>query len=200
MAARRQGKRGRQAVRGAERAPLPAWLWLVGGILIGLGASGALILRDWLSESQSLPRPNPQAQAPAPASGEAGIADDADTAKPTRPRYDFYTVLPEMEVVIPDAELKTAAAQPQDASTTPTTEQRFLLQAGSFRSAGDADALKAKLALLGVVARVQSVTINGTTWHRVRVGPYSNARALDEAKQNLAGNGIEAIALRESPE
>jgi cell division protein FtsN len=58
--------------------------------------------------------------------------------------------------------------------------------------------MKARLALLGQRAAVVAVTINGTTWHRVRVGPFGNARELDDARRTLADSGIEAIALREA--
>jgi cell division protein FtsN len=75
---------------------------------------------------------------------------------------------------------------------------RYLLQAGSSPDAKGAEELKAKLALLGFVARVQPVTINGKTWNRVRVGPYASASDLEAAKKSLAESGINAIALKET--
>ena len=68
-----------------------------------------------------------------------------------------------------------------------------------FGDAKAADEAKAKLAMSGFVAQVQPVTINGKTWHRVRLGPYSSASELESAKRTLAGNGISAIALKEQP-
>ena len=71
----------------------------------------------------------------------------------------------------------TAPAQsekPAAAAAPPQPAVRYYLQAGSFRRFEDADRVKAQLALLGVVAGVQRVTINGgETWHRVRVGSYN---------------------------
>mgnify|MGYP002148257409 CR=1 FL=1 len=100
---------------------------------------------------------------------------------------------------MPDAEVKSAAATPPaaDAQAATNATQRYMLQAGSFRAGPDAEEMKAKLALLGLRAGVVAVTIDGTTWHRVRVGPYATARELDEARRALSANGIEAIALRE---
>ena len=66
------------------------------------------------------------------------------------------------------------------------------------RDAADAEALKARLALVGQFARVQTDTINGGVWHRVRLGPYSSPREAEAAKQALAASGIDAIAVRES--
>ena len=73
-----------------------------------------------------------------------------------------------------------------------------MLQAGSYPDPRAADEAKAKLALSGFIAHIQPVTINGKTWHRVRVGPYATASELEAAKRSLADNGIKAIALKET--
>jgi len=54
-----------------------------------------------------------------------------------------------------------------------------------------------ELAILGFVATVYPVTINGKTWNRVRLGPYSSAGELESVKTALADNGFNAIALKE---
>ena len=121
-------------------------------------------------------------------------------------------MLPEAEVVIPDAELSAKAKAEQQAranattapattGTTPATAAsgRYILQTGSYPEPKAADEAKAKLALAGFVAQVQPVTINGKTWHRVRLGPYPSASELEAAKRSLADNGINAIALKEQP-
>jgi cell division protein FtsN len=127
---------------------------------------------------------------------------DAPAANPDKPKYDFYSVLPEMEVVVPDAEVKSAAATPPaaDAQAAANATQRYMLQAGSFRTSADADALKARLTLMGVGATVsvQEVNVNGTEYFRVRVGPFADLHGVDAAKRSLEGNGINAIALREN--
>jgi cell division protein FtsN len=201
-------KKSQQAFRdggGNGRAPLPAWAWLVIGVLLGLVLSGIALYRDWLPALRQSDGPQPNPQATAQGAGEAGVAPEPVAPQApveTKPKYDFYSVLPEMEVVIPDAEIKAqAAAQPPPAATDSTTTaaagERLFLQAASFKNSPDADAMKAKLALLGMRAAVVSVTINDSTWYRVRVGPFATARELDEAKRGLEGNGIQAIALRE---
>ena len=143
------------------------------------------------------PQPNPEAVAPRET--DAPIVE----AKDKRKNYDFYSVLPEMEVVIPDAEIsakaRAEAAQPPANATTPavTPNARYLLQAGSYPTTKGADEVKAKLAILGFTAQVTPVTINGKTWNRVRLGPYASASELETAKTSLADNGISAIALKE---
>ena len=189
-------RKGGQARRGSEeRNPMPAWAWVLCGVVLGLGLSAIALYKDWVPvvREREAPRPNPQAQAPAGAV-EPGVADPARA--PAKPKYDFYTVLPEMEVVIPESEVTAEAARPPVPDAEPGA--RYFLQTGSFRSGEDAEQMKARLALLGLRAQVVTVDINAQTWHRVRVGPYVSARELDDARRTLAGNGFEAIALKEA--
>lgn len=83
------------------------------------------------------------------------------------------------------------AAPPAAADTT-----RYLLQAGAFEASGQAEELKAKIALLGVGARVESARIGGRTVFRVRMGPYGSASELAEAKRKLEGGGLSALAIK----
>ena len=217
-------KRTKQAYRGNEKQSWPAWIWLCLGVLLGLGLSALILIKDWapMLRKKNLPQPNPEATAPK--ESEQAVAEDA-AKKPTPPKktYDFYSVLPEMEVVIPDAELSAKARAEQQrqqqqaaqtqagstanpAPTTPTTPTpaadasgRYVLMAGSYAEARAADEAKAKLALLGIVAKVQSITINGKTWNRVIVGPYSNASETEAAKATLAENGVKAIPMKQTP-
>jgi len=81
-------------------------------------------------------------------------------------------------------------------STTATDDARYLLQAGAFAASGDAEAVKARIALLGLGARVESAQINGKTVYRVRMGPYGTASELSDAKRKLASGGLPAMAIR----
>lgn len=198
-------KKGRQATRGGNGTAKPAWLWVLVGLLLGIGLMLLVLVKDWapLLRRKDVPQPNPQATAPK--ESEPPVAE----AKPKK-NYDFYQVLPEAEVVIPDAELSAKAKAEQQAranpastgaTTTPAAGAggRYVLQTGSYPEPKAADEAKAKLALAGFVAQVQPVTINGKTWHRVRVGPYASASDLEAAKRSLSENGINAIALKEQP-
>ena len=205
-------KKGRQATRGGNGTQKPAWMWVLVGMLLGIGLMLVVLAKEWtpLLRNRNLPQPNPAAVAP-PHDNDAPVAE----AKPKKD-YDFYQVLPEAEVVIPDAELsakakaeKQARANPAAPATAPGTAPagtaapaagaRYVLQTSSYPDPKAADEAKARLALAGFSAQIQPVTINGKTWHRVRVGPYASASALEEAKKSLADNGISAIALKEQP-
>nr|WP_298125043.1 SPOR domain-containing protein [uncultured Pseudoxanthomonas sp.] len=91
-----------------------------------------------------------------------------------------------------------AAPAPKPAATVASadTGARYILQAGAFGASGDAEATKAKIAMLGLSARVESAQINGKTVYRVRMGPYGTASELAEAKQKLASGGLPAMAVK----
>ena len=90
----------------------------------------------------------------------------------------------------------------QVATTTPApassggNDTPYLLQAGAFGASGDAEAVKAKIALLGLNARVESAAIGGKTVYRVRMGPYGTASELATAKGKLANGGLPAMAIK----
>ena len=176
-------------------------MWLLTGILIGLGLAWYLFAKGYIPQPRGEAAEAVEA-APGEAAGDEEVAPGDRDSK--RPQYDFFTVLPEMEVVVPEQEL-SARAQPeagaagsaaQGAADAAASGPNYVLQVGSFRAATDADQLKARLALLGVVAQVQTVTVNDATWHRVRVGPLSEARQADEMRSRLADNGIDSLVMK----
>ncbi|WP_296253090.1 SPOR domain-containing protein [uncultured Stenotrophomonas sp.] len=92
---------------------------------------------------------------------------------------------------------KPAAATVAAATPAAATENvRYILQAGAFGASGDAESTKAKLAMMGLAARVESAQINGNTVYRVRMGPYGTASELAEAKAKLNGTGLQAMAIK----
>jgi cell division protein FtsN len=235
MAARKG--RGRQAVRNGSNG-FPGWGYAVIGVVIGAILMAVMMRGSLLTSLRKTdgPQANPQATAErgsAPGVLESSAGDNA----PKKPQFDFYSVLSEKEVRIPDAEISAqarveqqqkqqaaqlqaqqAAAQQQATQATanapdavsqnitaapaaavpqPTGSSGYLLQVGAFPNAADAETLKAKLALQGFIANVQSVNIGGQTYNRVRLGPFRSATELESTKQRLAGAGINAIALKE---
>jgi len=179
------GTRKRRKQKG--RSPIG---WFIGGIALGLVGAVVLYTRGFIPAMPESETPAPQASA----SADAPIIDTE--AEERSERYDFFTVLPEMDVVVPDRELSDKAEPQDSAAATAGTRERFILQAGSFRNAADADQMKAQLALLGSVANIQQVNVDGQTWHRVRLGPVEGARAADELRRKLEGNGVPVLVLK----
>jgi len=118
------------------------------------------------------------------------------------PTFDFYTLLPEMEVVVNTPEqtkknIVTAPTQQQEQARKKPEQVSYMLQVGSFRKSSDADALKARLAFLGVESKVQKVTIdNKDTWHRVQVGPIIGRDKVDALQKQLKQNDIDSLLMR----
>ena len=187
----------RRGARRSDSGGIPAWFWLIGGILIGLGVAVLLMVKGYLPEiRQNLPSVDGNSAR----SSESAPAGE-EIAEPRKPRYDFFTVLPEMEVVVPEQELSRKADKTDPLTDMPadSTPDNYILQAGSFRNASDAEQLKAQLALLGSIAAVQKVTVNGQTWHRVRIGPFRGAREANEMRRMLADNQIETLVMKANP-
>lgn len=168
------------------RTPLPGWLWLLAGLGIGLGVAAYFYYEGRPARAPAAtaaPSPPPATPSPPPAAPAANNKGAAD-----KPRFDFYTILPEMEVVVPEAQKGSRAAD------KPAV---YLLQVGSFRSFTEADALKAQLALLGVESKIETVAgKDQEVWHRVRVGPYGDAREINKIRTRLLNNNINAIMLQ----
>ncbi len=197
MAATRRRKTSsrRGASRGRSRAA-PAYLWFIAGLLIGLGLSLYLFIKGYLPEG---PRQQPIANTTRSLSGEELVEDSISIADERDIRqYKFFTLLPEMEVIVADQALSDAA-QALNARPADNGGDRYILQLGSFRNRTDAEQMKARLALLGSVANIQVVTVNGETWHRVRIGPIEGARRRDEIRSMLQDNDIETLVLKASP-
>jgi len=102
-----------------------------------------------------------------------------------------------------------APAAPAKAEATPATPEaaaakqetlpegsRFLLQAGAFKSAEDADGMRAQLAMLGLDARIFPIEQGGQTLYRVRLGPYGQLDDVNRVRKLLADNSIEAQVVR----
>lgn len=183
--------RRKAATRSRGHSGTPAWMWLATGILIGLGLAWYLFAKGMIPQPEP---PDPQAAEVAAESGKSEeIAPATDEQKTSR--YDFFTVLPEMEVVVPEQEL-SRQTQPEAPAQARTDGEQYILQVGSFQERADAEQRKARLALLGETATIQTVTVNDTTWHRVRVGPVSGARRAEDIRNRLADSGIDSLVMK----
>ncbi len=228
-------KKGRNRRVQPSRETAPGWVWLLAGIVIGALITGLVKLsgtpapEDATTIADSAREKNP---------GMAARKDE----KSTKPRFDFYTLLKETEVIVPEegregeepppssapedkqrssgADESTAetaekpsekegsaASAPTDDATAANAQEAesgggkdqvvYVLQAGSFKSAEDADSVRARLLLLNMDASIEKVSPNpGETWHRVLVGPFTSKTRLGEARAVLTRNGIDSIQLK----
>jgi len=174
---------------------------LLVGILIGLllGLGIALAVAIYLNKVPGpfilrgkTPEPAPAAKTESPKASPSSRPEAVAPKPEEKPRFDFYSILPGT-----DDSSKSKA--PKDAPAPRPTEikETFYLQAGAFQGAADADNLKARLALLGVEATIQSsaATDRGPL-HRVRVGPFSRVEEVNRIRDTLKQNGIETTLIK----
>ena len=185
--ASRQARRNR-----AARDPTPGWVWLVTGLSLGLFVALLVHLRETAPNSKQ------------PAAAPSHRAEQSASSNP-QPRFEFYTILPEREVRVADHELRAgdkaqappAIARPSPAVDSGSKATSYLLQVGSFRKYEEADRLKAKLALMGLEAEIQTVRVaSDENWHRVRLGPFSDRGTLQATRETLRRNQLDALVMR----
>lgn len=166
------------------------------GILIGLvlGLGIALGVAWYINKmpnpfQQKTPASKPDSARPAvePAKPAAGNGKSAEA----KPRFDFYKILPGVEEPATDQQLRDAKG------AAGKSRESFYLQAGAFQNAPDADNLKARLALIGMQASIQTTTLpDRGVWHRVRIGPYGNVEELNRTRDTLKKNGIDTTLIK----
>jgi len=194
------------------KTKLPGWLTFSAGLAIGLFAAFMLYLKQQSDNEHKVSTPTT-----ATTSATSAPTDAKDTTTPP-PRFDFYTILPEQEVIIADQEIKETKPVKSKPETgkhrTPTTtpalavasntlsastgkKGNYIVQVGAFKKAEEADRLRAALALLGIESSVQVVRIGDSdSFHRVRVGPFDDLDKANRTRSKLKQNNYNSILLQ----
>lgn len=146
------------------------------------------------AETQRASQQQAQAAVAAQAAGTGNAT--ATTALATSPPPVTAGSEPAPPAVTQDAAVAPAAKPPAAIADPADDNTRYLLQAGAFQASGQAEELKARIALLGLGARVESASLGGKTVYRVRMGPYGTASELAEAKRKLASGGLPGMAIK----
>lgn len=168
------------------------------GLLLGIGASVALTV--FIKGGENVFTDNPkngkatlsERMQKEPFSKESALPteENPDIVKEKSPdnQFDFYTILPETESTVTEQEIKSDSTVKKDS---------YFLQIGAFTNEADADNMKAKLALLGFEAVVQTANIpDKGTWHRVRVGPLSDVGQINKVRGELTTNGFNTDLIK----
>lgn len=176
-------KKPRAASRTAAPAPASPWRWYGAGVATGVFLSLLLYLGTLPAGN------NPGAGSDA----EVAAATSAEKAPP-KPRFDFYTMLPEQRIAVDvePAQVATPRTEPQG--------ETFLLQAGSFRQREDADRRRAELLLLGLEPRVEQASGEHGSFFRVYLGPFQTHAQMSRARGLTAAQNIDTLLMkRDSP-
>ena len=159
------------------------------GLLLGVGLAVVVAILVTGGESPFLTKAAPS-KADQTYPGTAVLQEDKDA----KPRFDFYTILPGSESPVTEQEIKQKEAE---ADSPAASTDSYFLQVGAFQTEQEADNMKAKLALLGMEAIVQTATIpDKGVWHRVRVGPFAGLDQINKAREELVRNGFKADLIK----
>ena len=199
-------------VTGKNKKSLPGYIWLLSGLAIGLFVAFIIYLdkqpennKNFGSavqlELEKLKQQTKKKSNAASSTAKAPVTDKKE------PKFNFYTLLPELEVLIPESETRPPTNTSTNTNTNTNTSKiktskpqnksakQYILQVGSFQNLNDAKKLKANLAFLGLEAGIQHVTVNKQAWHRVRTGPYQNKQQLYQKQKLLSQNEINSISM-----
>lgn len=195
-----------------QKKSLPGYLWLLSGLAIGLFVAFIIYL-DKQPENDNNFGTAIQLELEKLKNKKNKITEKETTVitkqdkEKKEPKFNFYTILPELEVLIPEDETRPPDTSPEptnvntkakaktNTNKTSSARKQYILQVGSFQNLQDAEKLKANLAFLGLAAEVQHVTVNNQAWHRVRTGPYQNKEQLYQNQRLLKKNDINAISM-----
>ncbi|MGQ7243058.1 SPOR domain-containing protein [Salinicola sp. V024] len=195
---------------------IPGWLWAIVGLIAGFVLSQYLDRSSPEPVAAVVPRPTSNQTASSGGDQNAGSTEgggtdsgDGGAQQPATPTFEFYTLLPETEVIAPNSDSASpepSAKATQEAAADDAANQtkqptpsggRYVLQAASFRDLGDAERLANRLKDFGLLAKITDVRANGDQlWHRVQVGPYEDKRELSRAQDLMVTQGIEPLLLR----
>lgn len=186
-------RRGASRPQPAPARRVPGVVWLIAGLAIGAFVMLLMRLEPGNDGVQRHTEPAPnnrQNNRPPPPPSAVKPAEE-------KPRFEFYTLLPESEVAAPGTSSVPSAPADTEAPVASTTQGNFFLQAGSFRQEAEANRVRASLLLLGFDVQLENVRINGDPWYRVQVGPFASREQAGNAQKTLSGNGFNNLLLQQ---
>jgi cell division protein FtsN len=110
-------KRGASRYQAPAKKPIPGWVWMAIGLTVG--AFVVFLMKLEPGSGDDIKRV--KAEAKAAKIAEANKTPPSPTA-PVKPKYDFYTLLPESEVIVPN-EAVPEKTPPVVAPSTPVTPE-----------------------------------------------------------------------------
>lgn len=196
-----------------DRRSTPGWMLFAVGFIAGAFSVGLAWVKLGPPELKALTASlQTAAQPPAVAKAE----EPPKHAGVPKPQFQFYSLLPEREVMVSEDEVdrraKASSSVPSPrpppaappgapvavAETPPAApaDEVLMLQVAAFKAKADAENLKAQLALKGLQAGVESANIKGESYHRVRLGPYRSIDQLQSVRTRLKSGGFDSVVVR----
>jgi len=181
----------------------PVFAGILLGIVMGLAIAGGIA---WFVLKKnpvptSPPREAPQAAKPSTvpektSTAKPAAAGTASGASDGKARFEFYKELTDTNASQKAERHAATATKPAPSVKPADNASVYFLQEGAYTNADDAEKVKAKLALLGMVANIQPANIpDKGVWYRVRLGPYKNSTEMNDALATLKLNGLKAAPI-----
>jgi cell division protein FtsN len=212
-----------------------SWM-LITGLLIGLVVFGVYLKSNGLKKLQKHLPQNPitaplaQIISPKPAISEQpslspetveklqqppeALPEEVQSELTEAPQFEFYTMLSETEVLVPEYEIASRTQKERVATPTPIESQAtdtatspeipvvemptksnasYMMQAGSYKNSVDAEKMRANLEAMGIEARVEKGKVGDTIYHRIKLGPYAQMTSVSTIRARLKQSGIDVI-------
>jgi len=199
---KRSKKTSSRQDRSTYRSNVPAWVWLFTGAVLGAFVMFLVYLSGVPPQTSTIAANFESGENES--TGEGAKQEDQNIPKP---RFDFYQLLKESEVVINNGRensdntnrtsgnrQNTKPNNPPNNLDSNQTSHEYVLQVGSFQNPEDADRLRAELILLNLEVKTETVKVrNAEIWHRVLVGPFSSRDTMERARTTLASHDINSL-------
>lgn len=198
--------------RGPRRRRKPVWVWLV-PVLVLIGGAGTFALithqRNAVTDEEgpaagqtagNEEKPGPDAKAASPESPKkperakgkkAGKPEAPPDIELPEPRFTFYKILPEKEVIVSERDI--ASLKRDEKAGKPTAPGGFVIQVGAYSKLEDAEKTRARLGEVKVKGKMEKVLIDKATWYRVKLGPFSTLAEAEKVRAQLRKHRIDSV-------
>lgn len=189
--------RGKNTLRGQDFDPvegLSVWRWMlitflaIAAVVLVVYVSGAGVKNVHQEIMQTLTNSQPTETNSKPIEPEPQKSVEEPEIKATQ--FDFYTILPEKETVVPDYEIKTRTREER---VNQAKNAQYIIQAGSYNALKEAEAMRDKLGKMGIVAAIQKAKVGNTVWYRIKLGPFAQIASVNVINARLKQSGINSI-------
>ncbi len=209
-----------------KAAGLPGWVWLIAGLSMGLVVACIVYIgrptqpmpmASAAGETAAADKPRPKIEIPPKEDprfdfytllekeqvlvpGESRLRPPVPAASAARPvpspAVGQNTAPTSASPNSPVASTAPAATAPSVPASAGVSGQ-YLILAGSFRDSANAEAHKAKLAMVGVEARIETITTQDhATLHRVRIGPSNSLEQAQGVAAKLKSQGFDSRVVK----
>jgi cell division protein FtsN len=160
-------------------------------------ASGPKTVADPVEAKPPVPATKDRKTALDPKKKKTGPAEKVPEVDLPEPRFTFYKILPEKEVIVSETEIQSRKRDEKVGKRESAAS--YLIQAGSFQTRDQAEKLKARLADAKVNAKLEQVMIDNTSWYRVKVGPYRSLVDAERMRAYLRKHDIDSVLQQSKP-